>query len=76
MHVMPWDDREFHAAVDRAWDHLQEAHVPLEARDAATMAESDLRDDGYPQARVDYERTPSDVMHSSAHWTIHRDDEH
>lgn len=76
IHVIPWDDPEFHEAVGDAWDHLQEGHVPLEARDAAVIAESDLHESGYPEARIEYERTADEVMHGTAHWTIHRDSDH
>jgi hypothetical protein len=71
--VIPWDDRPFTEAVERAIRTVEEEHLDLDAPVAAEMAQASLRVAGWPRALVTYHRTVDEVLGHIAHWEVYRE---
>ncbi len=74
--LKPWDDPHFHRAYEAARRQAAEADADADAGDglrAAVTVERLLHDAGYPQARVEVERTVEEALTHVEHWHVLRD---
>ncbi len=71
--LVPWDDREFVAAYERAHDAALAEGLAINGPRAAARVEELLRAGGYPRAAVDVERTIDEALEHAARWTVRRD---
>jgi hypothetical protein len=71
--IVDWRDRDFVGAFEAdVADGL--AHgLGLDRVELAERVEAALRDQGYPQARVAYSRSYTDLLAGIARWTVWRD---
>jgi hypothetical protein len=69
----PWDDAAFVRAFERARDETQRSGCCPEGPTAAAAVQRLLREYGYPDARVDVERTVEEALAHISHWTVRRD---
>ncbi|MHB8891956.1 MAG: hypothetical protein ACYC65_07900 [Candidatus Limnocylindrales bacterium] len=70
--ITPWDDREF----VRMYEQAREAAHQEDLGDgpaAAAEVQRRLREAGYPDARVDVDRTVEEALGRVAHWVVRRD---
>ncbi len=70
--LRPWDDTEFHRAYEAARHQAAEAGAGDGLR-AAILVERLLREAGFPQARVQVERTAEEALAHTEHWLVLRD---
>jgi len=71
--LTPWDDREFVRAFERARDEIERTGCCPEGPAAAEAVQRRLRDNGYPDARVEVERTVAEALAHVSHWDVRRD---
>jgi hypothetical protein len=71
--VVPWDDREFVRAFEKARAELEAEGLTINGPKAAARAQQLLRAAGYPLARIEVERTIDEAMVHAARWTVLRD---
>jgi hypothetical protein len=71
--VVPPDDRDFHAAIERAEQVVVKEGIRLDSDEAADRLQVLLRTAGYPATRVDCLRSLDEVLAPQATWTIRRD---
>jgi hypothetical protein len=71
--IVPWDDREFVRAFEKARAEVLTEGLAINGPKAAARAEELLRSAGYPLARVHVERTIDEAMAHAARWTVWRD---
>jgi hypothetical protein len=70
--ITPWDDPEFVRAFEQARATVTGrgiTDIPL----AAAEVERRLRDAGYPEARVEVDRTVAEALEQVTHWVVTRD---
>jgi hypothetical protein len=70
--ITPWDDPEFVRSFEQARAVVTEhgiSDIPL----AAAEVERLLREAGYPDARVEVDRTVAEALDQVAHWVVTRD---
>ena len=68
----PWDDPEFVRAFEQARATVTGGgitDIPL----AAAEVERRLREAGYPEARVEVDRTVAEALEQVTHWVVRRD---
>jgi hypothetical protein len=71
--LVPWDDREFVQAYERAAADLHEAGIELHDPSAPIELQRRLRADGYPEATCWCERTVENVLAQRARCVVARD---
>ena len=72
--IWPWTDPDFVQAAENAFVWIQELKDVEPSSVAATaLAESFLRDRGFPSARVIDRRTIDEAMRHVVHWQVLRD---
>ena len=67
-----WDDPDFRAAFERAYDQVKAEGIALDTPDAGLRVQHLLAAAGFPLAHIDVERTPSEALEHLAHWTVRR----
>ncbi len=67
-----WDDPEFRAAFEQAYDQVKTEGVALDTPDAGLRVQNLLAAAGFPGAHVDVVRTPNEALEHLAHWTVRR----
>jgi hypothetical protein len=73
--LVPWDDREFVRAYERAAADLEAHGIRLHQPEAPGELQRRLRADGYPEATCFCERTVESVLTRTAHCVVSRDGE-
>jgi hypothetical protein len=71
--IVEWKDRAFVAAIEVACRALTLSGVRLDTIDAAQRVQTQLREDGFPDAVVEYHRSVDEALHGIAHWRVQRD---
>jgi hypothetical protein len=71
--LIPWDDREFVRAYERAAAALAAAGISLHQAAAPVELQRRLRADGYPEAVCWCERTPETILAATARCVVARD---
>jgi hypothetical protein len=71
--LVPWDDREFVLAYERAAAELRAAGIALHEPSAPMELQRRLRADGYPEATCWCERTVENVLAQRARCVVSRD---
>jgi hypothetical protein len=71
--LVPWDDREFVQAYERAAADLAMAGIRLDHPNAPVEIQRRLRADGYPNAICYCERTAESVLAQRARCVVSRD---
>jgi hypothetical protein len=71
--LTPWDDREFVRTFERARVEVERSGCCPEGPEAAERVERLLREGGYPDARVEIERTVAEALSRISHWDVRRD---
>jgi hypothetical protein len=69
----PWDDPDFVRAFERARDETARSGCCPEGPAAAAEVERQLREAGYPDARVGVERSVDEALAHVSHWLVRRD---
>jgi len=70
--VVEWDDRDFVAAIDGAWQGASAQASDVDAFETAQRAQDLLRGSGFPTAVIEYSRSVDEAMSHIAHWTVRR----
>lgn len=71
--LIPWDDREFVQAYERAAADLVRAGIRLDQENAPMEIQRRLRADGYPNATCYCERSAENVLAQRARCVVTRD---
>ena len=71
--LIPWDDRDFVQAYERAAADLALAGIRLDQENAPIEIQRRLRADGYPNAICYCERTAENVLAQRARCVVQRD---
>lgn len=71
--LTPWDDREFVHTFEQARHTVEATGCCPEGPAAAEAVQRRLRDSGYPDARVEVERTAAEALSHVSHWDVRRD---
>jgi hypothetical protein len=71
--VAPWDDPDFVKAFEHARDETEQSGCCPDGPAAAERVQHLLRERGYPNARVDVERTLEEALEHVSHWSVRRD---
>lgn len=71
--VVDWQDRAFIRALDVSLSDALRDGLDIDRPAVADRAEAELRDGGYPDARIAYSRSVDEVLSRIAHWTVWRD---
>jgi hypothetical protein len=71
--LMPWDDRGFVLAYERAHAEVEASGCCPESLEAAVRVEHLLCERGYPRAAIEVERSVDEALEHVAHWTVRRD---
>jgi thiamine monophosphate synthase len=71
--LIPWDDREFVLAYERAAAELVAAGIRLDQEDAPIEIQRRLRAEGFPNATCYCERTAENVLAQRARCIVSRD---
>ena len=71
--LVPWDDREFVQAYERAAAELATAGIRLDQPNAPIEIQRRLRADGFPNATCYCERTAENVLAQRARCVVSRD---
>ncbi len=71
--LIPWDDRDFVRAFERARDETERSGCCPDGPKAALQVQHLLRESGYPKARVEVERTVEEALEHVSHWSVARD---
>ena len=71
--LIPWDDRDFVQAYERAAADLASAGIRLDQENAPVEIQRRLRADGYPNAICYCERTAENVLAQRARCVVQRD---
>lgn len=71
--LIPWDDSAFVHAFEAARDQIRTEETVINDPKAAARVEILLREAGFPNVRIDCERTADEAMAHVAHWTVRRD---
>lgn len=67
-----WDDPEFRAAFDHAYQRVIAEGLAVDSPEAAHRAQHLLVDEGYAEARVTLERSVDEALAHAANWSVHR----
>jgi len=70
--ISPWDDFGFVRAFELARDEVEQADANAGPA-AAREVERRLREEGYPNARIDVTRSVSEALEHASHWDVRRD---
>jgi hypothetical protein len=70
--LIPWDDTAFVRAYEQAHAEVEASGCCPEGLDAAERVQHLLRERGYPDARVDVERSVDEALQHVAHWVVNR----
>lgn len=70
--IEPWDDPAFRAAFETAYEAILFEELPLDSPETARRAQHLLVEAGYPEARIDLEKTVDEALAHVAHWIVHR----
>jgi hypothetical protein len=71
--VVPWDDPDFVRAFEAARNQVRAEGLTINGPKACARAEALIRLAGFPDVRIDCDRTPAEAMAHIAHWTVIRD---
>jgi hypothetical protein len=71
--LIPWDDTRFVRAFEEAREQIRVEGLVINGPKACARVEELIRDAGFPNVRIDCERTPDEAMAHIAHWTVRRD---
>lgn len=71
--LIPWQDRAFVRAFDRARELVVAEGLTINGPKAAARAEELLRAAGFPRARVEVTRSVDEALAHAAHWTVWRE---
>ena len=71
--LVPWDDREFVQAYERAAADLALAGIRLDQENAPMEIQRRLRADGFPDATCYCERSAANVLAQRARCVVSRD---
>jgi hypothetical protein len=71
--LVPWDDPAFVKAYEHAREAAEAAGCCPDGLQAATRVQHDLRVAGYPNARIEVERSVEEALEHVSHWTVRRD---
>ena len=71
--LVPWDDQEFVRAFEQARTEVEASGCCPEGPEAASRVQHLLRDRGYPNARVEVQRTVEEALEHVSHWAVRRD---
>ena len=74
--LIPWDDREFVQAYERAAAELAAEGIGLHQAAAPVELQRRLRADGFPEAVCWCERTPENILSGKARCVVARDGSH
>ncbi len=67
-----WDDPEFRAAFERAYQQVIDEGLALDSPETAHRAQHLLEEAGYREARVVLERSVDEALAHVAHWSVYR----
>jgi hypothetical protein len=70
--ITPWDDPEFVKAFERARDEVHASDI-ADGGAAGAQVQHLLREAGYPNARVEVDRTVEEALEHTSHWLVTRD---
>jgi hypothetical protein len=71
--LVPWDDPDFVRAFERSRDETERSGCCPDGPRAGERVQQLLRGAGYPNARVDVQRTAQEALEHVSHWTVLRD---
>lgn len=67
-----WDDPAFHAAFEQARERVLAEAIALDSQEAAVRAQQLLVEAGYPDVRIDVEKSVDEALAHVVHWNVHR----
>lgn len=70
--LIPWQDRAFVRAFERARERVVAEGLTINGPKAAARAEELLGAAGFPLARVEVKRSVDEALAHEAHWTVWR----
>ncbi len=73
LRVVPWSDTSFTHAVEGVFREIEDSGLAIDCPRAAEVAQSMLRERGWPRAVVGYWRNVDEVLSHQAHWTVYRE---
>lgn len=71
--LIPWDDRDFTTAFERAADQLRRQGVDLHTPAGSLALQLQLRSEGYPNATAWCERNVDEALSHHARCVVSRD---
>ncbi len=71
--ITPWDDPEFVRAFERARAEMDRSGCCPEGPQAAAEVQRMLHEAGFPNARVEVDRTVQEALEHTSHWRVLRD---
>ncbi len=71
--VVDWQDRDFVLALEAGLSGALSDGLDVDCAAVAERVQAELRSAGYPDARITYTRSVSEVLARIAHWTVSRD---
>lgn len=71
--IIDWQDRDFVVALDAGLAAALGDGLAADCMAVADRVQAELRRDGFPEARIAYNRSVDDVLARVAHWTVWRD---
>lgn len=71
--IAPWDDPDFVGAFERARAEMDRSGCCPEGPPAAAEVQRMLREAGFPNARVEVDRTVEEALEHTSHWLVTRD---
>ncbi len=71
--ITPWDDPDFVRAFERARAEMDRSGCCPEGPQAAAEVQRMLHDAGFPNARVEVDRTVQEALEHTSNWTVRRD---
>ncbi len=71
--LIPWQDRRFVRAFERAREEVLAEGLTINGPKAAARAEELVRAAGFPGAHVEVKRSVDEALAHVAHWTVWRE---
>lgn len=71
--LIPWDDPDFVRAFDRAREETERSGCCPDGPQAAARVQRLLHEAGFPNARVEVQRTVEEALEHVSHWSVTRD---
>ena len=71
--LTPWDDREFVRTFEHARDEVERSGCCPEGPAAAARVQRLIREAGFPDARIEVERSVAEALEHVSHWDVRRD---